>query len=67
MNVHWLCQMAEVISGFVVECGRFDPQGLASKTVIWGSSLAMHTMKIKFHNKISLPLGRLLNKKLDLH
>lgn len=34
MNVHWLCQLVKVISVLVVECGRFDPQGLAQKTVI---------------------------------
>lgn len=36
MNVHWLCQTVEVISGLVVEFRRFDPQGLAQKIVIWG-------------------------------
>lgn len=52
MNVQWLCQMV-VISVLAVEFGRFDPQGLAQKIVMWGSSLAMHTMKIKSCNKIS--------------
>lgn len=59
MNVHGLCQMVEVISGLVMECGRFDPQGLAQETVIWGSSLVMHTMKIRFYNKISFATGQI--------
>jgi len=51
--------MVKVISGSVVEFGRLDPQGLAQKIAVLGSSLAMHTVKIKFYNKISFATGQI--------
>lgn len=58
--------MAKDISALAVVVGGFHPQGPAQKMVIGGSSLAVHTMKIKSRNKISFAAGQITKQNIGL-
>lgn len=60
--VRWL----KLFFALAVVVGGFHPQGLAQKMVIWGSSLAMHTMKIKSSNKISFAARQITEQNIRL-